>query len=289
MDEMTIPDRVLRHELTMDGWGPYRSSVRGMLDHVPVVALTAALREAYGILAVGRAAFSALADITAFGTCIIALHGPDGRPVLTVDSADKREARARTDSEREAFLDQGWAADSLLTALLATHLPQANDDALLIPLVEPAGLVGTLRCELVSPCSRIDERRATAVAMVVAARLQQLGVTAATLASNDLLTRRQRDTADLALRGMTTDQIAAALAISRNTVKKHLHEVFDRLSVSNRVQLARALQLTQATSDVPLGVTHSGDVVLARRAVGTQRAAGTQPPTARAASPRSPS
>jgi hypothetical protein len=69
--------------------------------------------------------------------------------------------------------------------------------------------------------------------------------------------------------------------ISRNTVKKHLHEVFDRLSVSNRVQLARALQLTQATSDVPLGVTHSGDIVLARRAVANA--------TDRAASPRSPS
>jgi len=247
-----------------------------MLDQVPVVRLTATLRDAFGILAIGRAVFAALSDIAAFGTCTLALHGPDGRPVLTVDSA-----RERTDTEREAFLDQGWSADSLLTALLATHVPQANDQALLVPLVEPAGLLGTLRCELVSPCTRMDERRVTSVAMVVAARLQQLGVTAATLTSNDLLTRRQRDTADLALRGLTTDQIAAELMISRNTVKKHLHEVFDRLSVSNRVQLARALQLTQATSDVPLGVTHSGDVVLARRAVANA--------TDRAASPRSPS
>jgi DNA-binding CsgD family transcriptional regulator len=116
---------------------------------------------------------------------------------------------------------------------------------------------------------------------VVGARLQQLGVTAATLASDDLLTRRQRDTADLALRGLTTDQIAAQLAISRNTVKKHLHEVFDRLEVSNRVQLARALQITQATSDVPLGVTHSGDLVLARRAVSTSNVGGTRRPGAR--------
>ncbi len=241
-----------------------------MLDHVPVVRLTAALRDAYGILAIGRAAFAALSDITAFGPCTLALHGPDGRPVLTVDAAP-----ARTDAEREAFLEHGWAADSLLTALLATHVPQAAEHALLIPLVEPAGLLGTLRCELTAACSRVDERRAAAVAAVVAARLQQLGVTAATLASNDLLTRRQRDTADLALRGLTTDQIAAQLAISRNTVKKHLHEVFDRLEVSNRVQLARALQITQATSDVPLGVTHTGDVVLARRAV-TASAGGTR-------------
>lgn len=235
-----------------------------MLDHVPVVTLTAALRDAYGIQAIGRAAFSALDDIVAFGACTLALHSPDGRPVLTVDGA-----RARTDADREAFLETGWVADSLLTALLATHVAQANDQALLVPLVEPAGLLGTLRCELSAPCSRTDERRVAAVAMVVASRLQQLGVTAATLASNDLLTRRQRDTADLALRGLTTDQIAAELAISRNTVKKHLHEVFDRLSVSNRVQLSRALQITQATSDVPVGVTHSGDVVLARRPVTT--------------------
>lgn len=240
-----------------------------MLDHVPVVALTAALRDAFGILVIGRAAFSAVGGITGLTSCTLALHAPDGRPVLTVDSAP-----GRSDADREAFLDNGWAADSLLTALLATHVPQANDGALLVPLVEPAGLLGTLRCELTSPCSRADERRVTAVAMVVAARLQQLGVTAATLASDDLLTRRQRDTADLALRGLTTDQIAAALQISRNTVKKHLHEVFDRLSVSNRVQLSRALQITQATSDVPLGVTRSGDVVVARRAVATTTMAG---------------
>ncbi len=233
-----------------------------MLDHVPVVSLTAALRDAYGILAIGRAAFFALGDVAAFGTCSLALHGPDGRPALTVDAA-----RGRTDADREAFLDTGWAADSLLTALLATHVAQANDRALLVPLVDASGLLGTLRCELIAPCSRADERRLAAVASVVSARLQQLGVTAATLASDDLLTRRQRDTADLALRGLTTDQIAAELAISRNTVKKHLHEVFDRLAVSNRVQLSRALQITQATSDVPLGVTHSGDVVLARRPV----------------------
>ena len=34
-----------------------------MLDHVPVVALTAALRDAYGILGIGRATFAALADV----------------------------------------------------------------------------------------------------------------------------------------------------------------------------------------------------------------------------------
>lgn len=242
-----------------------------MLDHVPVVTLTAALRDAYGILGIGRATFTALADVAAFGACTLALHGPDGRPVLTVDAA-----ASRTDAEREAFLDLGWSADSLLTALLATHVAQANDRAVLVPLVEPAGLLGTLRCELLAPCTRVDERRLAAVASVVAARLQQLGVTAATLASDDLLTRRQRDTADLALRGLTTDQIAAQLAISRNTVKKHLHEVFDRLEVSNRVQLARALQITQATSDVPLGVTHTGELVLARRAVGSSAFGGTR-------------
>jgi hypothetical protein len=55
-----------------------------------------------------------------------------------------------------------------------------------------------------------------------------------------------------------------------------MHEVFDRLSVSNRVQLARALQITQATSDVPLGVTRSGDVVVARRAVAIQAVGGSR-------------
>jgi DNA-binding CsgD family transcriptional regulator len=240
-----------------------------MLDQVPVVALTAAVGSAYEIVAVGGAAFAALAAVPAFGTCTLALHAPDGRPVLTVDASTQC-----SDVEREAFLEHAWATDPLLTALLACHVSQADEQTLLVPLVEPSGLVGTLRCELLTACTRADERLATAVAMVVGARLQQLGVSAATLASADLLTRRQRDTANLALRGMTTDQIAAELAISRNTVKKHLHEVFDRLAVSNRVQLARALQLTQATSDVPVGITRTGDLVVARRSIATAPVAG---------------
>lgn len=236
-----------------------------------MVSLTSALGDAYEILAIGRVAFAALAPRTCVSGATLALHAPDGRPVLTVDSV-----LARSDAQRLEYLEVGWAEDKLLTALLAARVTQADDDAVVVPLVEPAGLVATLRCELGSSCSRADERHITAVAMAVAARLQQLGVTAATLASDDLLTRRQRDTAGLALRGLTTDQIAAALAISRNTVKKHLHEVFDRLAVSNRVQLSRALQITQATSDVPLGITRSGDVVVARRAVAPSSVGGSR-------------
>lgn len=233
-----------------------------MFEAVPVVRVGSMLRDACGIVEIAQATFGALAHVRAFRGFTLALHAPDGRPVFTVDRLPDR-----TDAEREAFLGDGWTADALLTALMATHVAQADERALLVPLFEPAGLVGTLRCDLAGPCTASDERHVAAIAMLVAGRLQQLAVTAATLASDNLLTRRQRDTADRALQGMTTDQIAASLAISRNTVKKHLHEVFDRLSVSNRVQLARALQITHATSGVPFGITHTGDVVVARRAI----------------------
>jgi DNA-binding CsgD family transcriptional regulator len=244
-----------------------------------VQGLAAGLRDACGILPIARAAFSALADISPFASHALALHAPDGRPLLTVDNAG-----ARRDDDREAYLSDGWTSDSLLRSVVDTHAPQASERELLMPLLEPGGLIGTLRCHLSDACSREDERRLAAVGMVVAGRLLQLGVTAATLASDDLLTRRQRATADLALQGLTTDQIAAALAISRNTVKKHLHEVFDRLAVSNRVQLARALQITQATSDVPLGITRSGDLVVARRPVSSDAFGGTRRNGARGSS-----
>lgn len=55
------------------------------------------------------------------------------------------------------------------------------------------------------------------------------------------LTGRQLGVARLAARGETNPRIGEALGISSNTVKSHLSEVFARLGVSTRVELARLL------------------------------------------------
>lgn len=53
------------------------------------------------------------------------------------------------------------------------------------------------------------------------------------------LTPRQQDLVDLVAEGLSNDEIAAALGISRKTVEKHLSAVFDTWGVRSRVAVAR--------------------------------------------------
>jgi len=56
----------------------------------------------------------------------------------------------------------------------------------------------------------------------------------------DSLTPAERDVVDLAASGLTTPQIAARLFVSPNTVKTHLSQVYAKLDISSRAQLAAA-------------------------------------------------
>ncbi len=57
------------------------------------------------------------------------------------------------------------------------------------------------------------------------------------------LTAREREVADLAARGRSSQEIADELFVSRRTVESHLHHAFLKLNVSNRVALAAALSV----------------------------------------------
>lgn len=60
------------------------------------------------------------------------------------------------------------------------------------------------------------------------------------------LTPRQYDVAVLAARGSTNAEIAQELGISINTVKLRLKQVFERLDVANRTELANVLRMWTA-------------------------------------------
>lgn len=53
-----------------------------------------------------------------------------------------------------------------------------------------------------------------------------------------LLTARERDIVSLVTQGYRNKEIAEKLSISEQTVKNHLHNVFDKLGVSDRLELA---------------------------------------------------
>jgi DNA-binding CsgD family transcriptional regulator/tetratricopeptide (TPR) repeat protein len=61
-------------------------------------------------------------------------------------------------------------------------------------------------------------------------------------ASPELLTRREREVADLVASGLSNKQIATRLFISKRTVDAHVDHIFGKLEISSRVQLTVWLQ-----------------------------------------------
>jgi DNA-binding NarL/FixJ family response regulator len=52
-----------------------------------------------------------------------------------------------------------------------------------------------------------------------------------------LLTRRERQVVDLLAEGLTNREIGERLGLSRHTIKNYLLKIFDKVGVSNRVEL----------------------------------------------------
>lgn len=136
-----------------------------------------------------------------------------------------------------------WSQDRVLFeqlfgVLRASHEPVVRGDKVLLPVIEPAGLLGAICCACDEPITDELLRRLTVFATHVSVRLAQLGTRAANANVLNRLTRRQADVALLAARGRPNSAIASALGLSENTVKKHLKDIFGELEVSNRTELA---------------------------------------------------
>lgn len=65
------------------------------------------------------------------------------------------------------------------------------------------------------------------------------------------LTDREREVADLIVRGMSNKEIAAQLQIALHTVKSHVHRVLSKLSVNSRLEVAAFSQSVPAGALAP--------------------------------------
>jgi DNA-binding NarL/FixJ family response regulator len=73
----------------------------------------------------------------------------------------------------------------------------------------------------------------------------------------DCLTDREREVLELLARGMTNKEIAEALVITTNTVKRHLKAIFEKLEIHTRA--AAAAKAISAGVPADQGISPSGD------------------------------
>jgi DNA-binding NarL/FixJ family response regulator len=74
-----------------------------------------------------------------------------------------------------------------------------------------------------------------------------------------LLSKRERDVVRCLVEGQTNRQIAAMLGISQHTVKNYMFKIFDKLGVSNRVELVFQV-LSRVQSQVGTGKAPRSDL-----------------------------
>jgi DNA-binding NarL/FixJ family response regulator len=55
----------------------------------------------------------------------------------------------------------------------------------------------------------------------------------------DNLTGREREVASLVAQGLSNDEIAGTLVLSKRTVEHHITNIFSKLGFNNRVQIVR--------------------------------------------------
>jgi len=111
---------------------------------------------------------------------------------------------------------------------------EAGAGEVAFPVVGRQGRFATIVCEGALP---EHQRHLAMLAMYLSVWCTERGIGA-----TNALTRRQTEIAQLAALGQSNAEIAVTLAISINTVKARLKEVFERLGVCNRTELANALQ-----------------------------------------------
>lgn len=193
--------------------------------------------------------------------CEVTLNSQDGRRGVCVDTFE-----GVSDEDRLARLSEMRGTDPSVRLLRDHHAPLAGDGnyhTLLLPLLHLGGLIGTIRYRQELTPEQLRDLQT--LATYASVRLAQLGDAAPVEDQLRLLTPRQREVARYVSYGRTNADVATMLAMSENTVKKHLKEIFSVLGTSNRTELAALLKEMPPDDILPFGVTRFGDVAVARR------------------------
>ena len=214
---------------------------------------------------------------------ILFLHSEAGPPVLNIDNFRSVSDELRMGA---GIGHLAWQENPVFARLRAdptvigsetvgidSYLPLARRFGcdgpalrpLVIPLLDPMGWFATLVHGNDEPLPLETERRLvmSATELSVWCTARGIGRVPTSDGRGDLPARRYR-IAQLAAQGLTNAEIAQTLAISINTVKSRLKQVFVQLEVDNRTELATVLRRLAPLRDVKLGVTRVGGLSITR-------------------------
>jgi len=162
-----------------------------------------------------------------------------------------------------AILDHTTVDLPLLHAQAREHgYAGADRHPLAVPLLGPAGWFGTVMHAPVGAPTVACERQLVVLATELSVWCTARGIS--TLPEVRPLAPRQHEVATLAANGRTNPEIADALGISVNTVKLRLKQVFERLAVDNRTELANVLRRLAPLEGIPMGITHRDRFAITR-------------------------
>lgn len=241
------------------------------------------IRAEHDFIGVARVVVEHAARTFGLHLVAVSLLSATANPVLLVDDSSDL-----TDEQRRRYVSGALTMDPVFRAVVTTHAPMVSDEMpdlqmnecvvqafgyagphlhiMVLPLLDPYGLLATIHCGSQTGYSDSLKRELAVLASHVSVRLTHLGITnAIESTSAHQLSERQLEVARLTARGLPNRQIAQLLGVSENTVKKHLKDVFARLEVTNRTELAIRLASNGWRTLPPPGTSRIGSLVITRR------------------------
>lgn len=140
-------------------------------------------------------------------------------------------------------------------------LGMPDSEAVIIRFIEAGASGYTLINEsmdaLIEQIRAVSNREAYLAPEMAAAIMERIAVLSERLTNVGMhpehyaeLTEREREVLELVAGGLSNQEIADQLVIGLGTVKNHIHNIFEKLNVSNRQDAAIFLSLLQQDGDV---------------------------------------
>lgn len=213
------------------------------------------------------------------GFVIVEVWSRTLRPIAMVDNVDDSFVPT---NERARYATSVYRVDPVRNAMLATRAAVGSEimsgpeytrwgtelgwrgpvvHPLNVPLVDDVDVIGALRLGCGAEVPRLLRRDILRFAGHVSVRFAKLGIGAVDEDQRfAALTARQLEVARLVAEDWTNREIADALQISLDTVKKHVKDLFVRLGLASRHELRGVLLRQRPLIDVPVGITPHGEV-----------------------------